>query len=75
MNTRLVKTHTTYDASTIEDYLALMCANIEDAFLTNGAVPGQDYTHLDLMKIAVQIATSAKNGPADDLSFLTGWAS
>lgn len=73
MKNRLTKTFATYDTGSIEDYLALMCSNIEDAFLTNGATPGQDYSHLDLMKMAVQIATSAKNGPADDLSFVTGW--
>lgn len=73
MSTRLVKTHARYYTATLDDFLSAVCGTIEDAFLTNGATPGKDYSHLDLMTLAMNFATNAKNGTADELSFTSGW--
>ena len=40
----------------LQDFLSVVCANIENSLQQNGAVAGIDYTHLDLMKLAVPFA-------------------
>lgn len=42
----LIRRYARYDQHTLEDLLALLAANVEDAFLLTGAEPGKDYTHL-----------------------------
>ena len=52
---RLLKTYETVSNGTIEDSLYLVAANIEDAMLTGGGVPGVDYTFKDLYSMAVTL--------------------
>lgn len=49
----LINRHSHYDESHLSDALACLAANIEDAYITCGAVPGKDYTYNDLMQLAL----------------------
>ena len=55
-NGRLIKGFESYDGSTIIDFSLIVAWNIETAFLESGMKPGLDYTALDIMKLAFQIA-------------------
>jgi hypothetical protein len=40
------------DLNTLTDYWITVAENVENALLEIGAIPGQDYTRLDLIKLA-----------------------
>ncbi len=42
----------------LDDLLLVIATNIEDALISAGAVPGKDYTMLDLFKLANPYALS-----------------
>lgn len=39
----LIERYTNVDADTLEDYLAVLAANVEDALTTAGGEPGRDF--------------------------------
>jgi len=43
-------------AEDLSDYLLIVAMNIEDSLRTAGAVPNEDYTYLDLIKLAQPFA-------------------
>ena len=45
----------TCDTSTLEDAIYAAAVNVEDALLTAGAIPKEDYKLLDLLSIAAPI--------------------
>jgi hypothetical protein len=49
------------DLRTLTDYLITVAENIENALLEVGAVPGKDYTRLDLIKLASPFCRRAWN--------------
>ena len=73
MKKRLVKVYEKYEPTTLDDFLSGVCATIEDALLTNGAIAGKDYTHLDLMKLAMQYAACPNNSEGFQCSITFGW--
>jgi hypothetical protein len=40
------------DESSLHDVMLMFARNIEDAMIDSGAVPGEDYSRLDLFKLA-----------------------
>ncbi|NIF57524.1 hypothetical protein F3J27_03415 [Enterobacter sp. Ap-916] len=51
---RLIKRHSSYDATLLSDALACYAANIEDAYLLVGAKPGKDYSVNDIFTLAMR---------------------
>ncbi len=71
MKTRLLKTYEQTDPKTLEDFTYLMAANMEDALLQGGAVPGKDYQLLDLYQLGMPLVLEQwKQGR---LGFCTGY--
>lgn len=48
---RLITEFTDMDTDTLTDYLSMLARDIEDAMIQCGAVPGKDYTILDVFKL------------------------
>ena len=49
---RLIPDFTSMDETTLTDFWTLVAHNIEDSFLQVGMTPKEDYTALDLFKLA-----------------------
>jgi hypothetical protein len=49
--------------------VAFVAQNIESALVDNGAVPGKDYTQLDLVKLALPFALKRFDPKSKDLQF------
>lgn len=49
-------------AEDLSDYLLIVAMNIEDSLRTAGAVPNEDYTYLDLIKLAQPFALEKNKG-------------
>lgn len=56
--------------SNLDERLSMLCVTIEDAFIANGAEAGRDYTHRDLMGLAIQIVCAHGSSGAADLSYI-----
>jgi hypothetical protein len=52
---RLIKAFDREMSDSLTDLLMIAARDIEDAMVQSGAVPGKDYTYLELYKLAVQI--------------------
>lgn len=44
----------TFGEKDLTDYLRVIAINIEDSMIEAGAVPGKDYTFIDIYKMAMQ---------------------
>ena len=51
------------DTAYLKDFYSVMARNIEDCLLTGGAVPGKDYSILDLYKLAQPFVLQRWNDP------------
>jgi hypothetical protein len=69
----LIPSFETIDPNDFSDFYAIMAKNIEDSLTTAGAVPGQDYTRLDLYKLAYPFVL--KKWEKGDLQHTTSWVS
>lgn len=58
-----------FDPKQLQDYFWLVASCIEQSMMEHGAVPGQDYTRLDLYKLAQPLVT-AKFGDGNGLEIL-----
>ena len=56
--TRLIPYFSSDDEQSMTNFLTIAARDIEDALLQCGAKPGKDYTHLDLIKLAVHLASA-----------------
>lgn len=56
----------------LDDLVLAMAANIESAFISSGAVPGEDYSRKDLFTLAQPFALEVFKR-SDDISFFTEW--
>lgn len=56
MTNKLIRDYEVTDHSSLEDLLLVMAKNVEDSMLQAGAKPGDDYTILDLYKLAQPFA-------------------
>jgi len=70
---RITKTYTTYDCSTLDDFLCCVMATVEDGFLLAGLVTNVDYTASDLIASAIPIVQDQWR--SGKLSITTGWPS
>lgn len=52
---RLTPLYQDLDATVFEDFLSLAASNVESALLENGARPNEDYTHKDLITLAMPL--------------------
>lgn len=52
MTTQLIRSYETIDQTTLEDFYMAIAKGIEKSLIQAGAVPGTDYTFLDLYKLA-----------------------
>jgi len=57
--TELLNPVASTDASHLQDLLLVLAKNIEKSLIAGGAVGGQDYTILDLYKLAQPFALTA----------------
>lgn len=64
MQERLTRQYERCDLKTLTDFLATTIANVENACLQAGGIPGEDYSFADLLSIAVGIINAA---PKQDL--------
>lgn len=55
MTEPLIKQYQTVDTSTLQDGWMEVAREIEASLMNSGAVPGKDYTYLDLYKLAQPI--------------------
>lgn len=55
MTEPLIKHYQTVDTSTLQDGWMEVAREIESSLMNSGAVPGKDYTYLDLYKLAQPI--------------------
>jgi hypothetical protein len=58
---RLLRTYETTAINCFDDLLYCCAITIEDALLTGGAKPGQDYKTLDLYTLAMPLAIAWRN--------------
>ncbi len=56
MSKKLIERYSDYDLETFEDAYLFMAASIEDSLNSAGAVPGKDYSRVDLYKLAQPFA-------------------
>ena len=52
MKKNLIKSIDTVDTNSLEDFYMVIAQGIESSLIQSGAVPGTDYTLLDLYKLA-----------------------
>ncbi len=52
MKKQLIKSYDKLDANSLEDFYMIVAQSIETSLIQSGAVPGNDYTLLDLYKLA-----------------------
>mgnify|MGYP000920431666 CR=1 FL=1 len=55
MNDRLIKEYTQYGKDSLTDYLLILATDVENSMISAGAVPGKDYTYLDIFKMATTL--------------------
>lgn len=55
MTNPLIKQYQTVDTSTLQDGWMEVAREIEASLMNSGAVPGKDYTYLDLYKLSQPI--------------------
>jgi len=53
-NKRLIRDYEDFDNNDLGDRLRLISKNIEDSLVNTGAIPGKDYTYMDLYRMAIQ---------------------
>jgi hypothetical protein len=66
---RLTPQTTVFGRNTFHDFVAFVAQNIESALILNGAVPGKDYTQLDLVKLALPFALKRFYPKSKELHF------
>lgn len=66
---RLTPQTTVFGHNTFHDFVAFVAQNIESALIFNGAVPGKDYSQLDLVKLALPFALKRFNPKSKELKF------
>jgi hypothetical protein len=69
----LIRRYARYNPRTLEDLLALLAANVEDAFLMAGATPGVDYSHRDCFTLAAPFALSMFQDKTADITLAIEW--
>ena len=52
MKKSLIKSFDTVDTNSLDDFYMVIAQSIETSLIQSGAVPGTDYTLLDLYKLA-----------------------
>lgn len=72
MSNRLLKTYETVDRQSLDDLIYIAALNVENALLLGGAVPGKDYTILDLYRLGNPYAVAMWNERGDIKITLTG---
>lgn len=55
MQSRLITEYENYETSLLSDHLALIAKEVEDAIITAGGEPGEDYDFKYVFSLAVQI--------------------
>ncbi|SMF94402.1 hypothetical protein SAMN02949497_1717 [Methylomagnum ishizawai] len=73
MPTPLIPPFESTDETTFHDTLLLFARNIEDALIDAGAVPGEDYTRLDLFRLAQPYVL--ERWQSGELRYTKGWKS
>ena len=61
------------DSCMLSDYWGLIAANIEDALLESGAVPGVDYSRLDLFKLAQPFVLNRWADENSSMAMVVSW--
>lgn len=72
---KLIPAFETTDPSTLDDLMLCIARTIEDSLFQAGAIPGKDYTRLDLYKLAQPFALhifKIRKGE-DSIAFTVGW--
>ena len=71
MSDRLIPPFEALDETSLHDVQLMFAKNIEDALIECGAVPGDDYTLLDLFRLAQPYVLERFR--TDNLSYTKGW--
>ncbi len=58
----LIKRYDSYDMTLLSDALSCIAANIEDAYISSGAVAEKHYTYNDLMTFALKYVSESAHG-------------
>ena len=61
------------DYNQLKDLIACLAANFEDSLIENGAIPGKDYSRLDLYKLAQPFALHMFKSEQLGISFVNRW--
>jgi hypothetical protein len=59
---RLIREHSRYAPDMLTDTLMILARDVEDAMIQSGAVPGKDYTYLNIFELAVRLHAAATMG-------------
>ena len=68
---RLIKHFDNLQNDHLNDVMIIMAKNVEDSLLECGAIPGEDYTLLDLYKLASPLV--AERWQTQDLQYTKQW--
>jgi hypothetical protein len=70
---RLIRDFGEADPNTLEDLWLILARNVEDSLIEAGATPGEDYTMLDLYKLAQPFVLDLFRKPDNDITFTYKW--
>jgi hypothetical protein len=75
MNKPLLPRPTLTDPTTLDDLFLCIAATIEDSLMGAGAIPGKDYSRLDLYRLAQPFVLHTYSLPETNICFTNSWPS